>query len=78
MSLARGCLSPYGERIGTMLTVMRRLVELETQCCLATDEERRNMRLAEDLQRELDTLRLQVSRQEAERTEANRTCIVCV
>ena len=56
-ALARECLAPHRRRIGTMLAVMRRLVDLETQCCLATDEERRMLRLAEDLQRELDVLR---------------------
>jgi serine/threonine protein kinase len=76
-ALARECLAPHRRRIGTMLAVMRRLVDLEKQFCLATDEERRMLRLAEDLQRELDALRLQVSRQEADRVKANRTCIVC-
>jgi hypothetical protein len=56
-ALARECLAPHRRRIGTMLTVMRRLVDLEKQFCLATDEERRMLRLAEDLQRELDALR---------------------
>ena len=56
-ALARECLAPHRRRIGTMLAVMRRLVDLEKQFCLATDEERRMLRLAEDLQRELDALR---------------------
>jgi interleukin-1 receptor-associated kinase 4 len=76
-ALARECLAPHRRRIGTMIAVMRRLVDLEKRFCLATDEETRMLRRAEELQRERDALRLQVSRQEAARAEANRTCIVC-
>ena len=77
-ALARECLAPHRRRIGTMLAVMRRLVDLEKQFCLATDEEKRMLRLAEDLQRELDALRLQVSKQEAARAETKRLCIICL
>jgi interleukin-1 receptor-associated kinase 4 len=56
-ALARECLAPKVQRIGTMLAVMRRLVDLEKQFCLATDEERRMLWHAENLERERDVLR---------------------
>ena len=60
-----------------MLVVMSRVIDVEKQFCLATDEETRMLRLVEDMQHEFESLRLQVSRQEAARPEANRLCIVC-
>ena len=78
--LTRECLAPYKTRIASMLTVMRRLVDLEKAFCPDTPEEMRMRRLAEDLQRELDALRLQVNRHEEQdtaRQQAYLTCNIC-
>jgi len=76
-TLARECLALFRKRTGSMLSVMRRLVELEKKFCLATAEELRLVRVAEDLQREMQGLRLQADQQAAARQEAQSTCNIC-
>jgi len=61
--LARECLATFHKRIGSMLFVMRRLVDLEREFCQVTAEEERMVRVAEDLQDEVQALRLQANTQ---------------
>jgi serine/threonine protein kinase len=75
--LVRECVATHKRRIASMLAVMRRLVRLEKEFCQATPEERRLTRLTEDLQCELEALRLQAERQQAAHQEAQRECVVC-
>ena len=73
--LARECLDKHKKRTASMLSVMRRLVALERELCQATAEEQRLLRLTQDLQREVETWRLQMERQQAHRA-LNHTCVV--
>jgi len=76
-TLARECLASFKKRIGSMLSVMRRLAELEKEFCLATAEEMRLVRVAEDLQREVQALRLHADQLAEARQEAQHTCNIC-
>ncbi|RHZ17711.1 hypothetical protein DYB37_009111 [Aphanomyces astaci] len=72
-ALARECLAPYKTRVSSMLTVLRRLVELEKTYCAATPEEIRMTQLVEDLQRQVDALRCSPKQP----AEILRMCNIC-
>ncbi|ETV81030.1 TKL protein kinase [Aphanomyces astaci] len=72
-ALARECLAPYKTRVSSMLTVLRRLVELEKTYCAATPEEIRMTQLVEDLQRQVDALRSSPKQP----AEILRMCNIC-
>jgi serine/threonine protein kinase len=85
--LARECLASHTKRIGTMLAVMRRLVEMDKEFCRATAEEARarsfeevNLQ-CEVLQCEVEALRMQVAWQAEASSpvlgESVRTCNIC-
>ena len=75
--LARECLTTYKRRITTMMTVMRRLIELENEFCRATAEEMRLTRLAEEMQRELETLRFEAATKSEARETEQQACCIC-
>jgi len=76
--LARECLDTCHRRIGSMLSVMDRLVSIEWEFCQVTTEEESIVRVTEDLQREVQTLGLQANdHAEAREFVVIQTCSIC-